>query len=120
VFKFFSFMSFKFMALFILLYLSPALAQQYDPNPKQNLELVNQGADFQITHYTIDSGYEEISGGDFFMRGIVGQPDTGISQGSKMVFTGGFLHAGAPLVSEFLLIDGFESIPQFQNTQSNN
>ncbi|GAB4182137.1 MAG: hypothetical protein Tsb002_02980 [Wenzhouxiangellaceae bacterium] len=73
--------------------------------------LRSSGTNFSITHYTIDAGYQVMSNGsDITLRGIIGQPDTGISQGNDTVFVGGFLEAGAPLFSEFLFQDGFESL----------
>ncbi|GAB4200081.1 MAG: hypothetical protein Tsb002_36020 [Wenzhouxiangellaceae bacterium] len=74
--------------------------------------LKRQGTDFSITHYTIDAGYQEMSGGGITLRGIIGQHDTGISQGNNTVFVGGFLEAGAPLLSEFVFRDGFEARSQ--------
>lgn len=88
-----------------------ANAESLNPNSVNRTDTARQGANFQITHYTIDAGYQLVSGGAFSMRGIIGQADAGISQGNDMVFVGGFLEAGAPLLSEFLFQDSFESIP---------
>ena len=67
------------------------------------------GGDFSITHHTIDAGYEEMSGGQFRLRGIVGQAEAGISEGNDTVFVSGFISTDVPLFSSFLFRDSFEA-----------
>lgn len=67
------------------------------------------GGDFSITHHTVDAGYAEISGGQFRLRGIVGQAEAGISEGNDVVFVSGFISTNAPLLSSFLFRDSFEA-----------
>lgn len=70
--------------------------------------LPSTGGDFTITHHTIDAGYQEMTGGQFRLRGIVGQTEAGISEGNDTVFVSGFLSTDVPLFSSFLFRDSFE------------
>ena len=67
------------------------------------------GGNFSITHHTIDAGYEEMNGGQFRLRGIVGQAEAGISEGNDTVFVSGFISTDVPLFSSFLFRDSFEA-----------
>lgn len=100
------------VGLVLLTFLSVNVPGKQPMTVRAEYQLDQQGSEFSITHYTIDSGYEEMSGGGIVLRGIIGQPDTGISQGNNTIFVGGFLEAGSPLLSEFLFRDGFEEIFQ--------
>lgn len=67
------------------------------------------GVTFEITHYTIDGGYSELTGGNFSLRGIIGQPEPEILEAGNMVFSGGFLTADQGLLAQGIFADGFES-----------
>ena len=50
-----------------------------------------------------------MTGGQFRLRGIVGQAEAGISEGNDTVFVSGFISTDVPLFSSFLFRDSFES-----------
>jgi len=97
------------IGLIFLLFVTGTVIASDSIRIESDYSLHSSGTNFSITHYTIDAGYQVMSGGGITLRGIIGQPDAGISQGNDIVFVGGFLEAGAPLLSEFLFRDGFES-----------
>lgn len=49
----------------------------------------------EISWYTIDGGGTTSAGGDFLVRGTIGQPDTGTLTGGGYVLAGGFWAARA-------------------------
>ena len=67
--------------LVLTLMASPALAQA--------------GGDYALSWSTVDGGGEESAGGDFRLRGTVGQPDAGAMSGSNHRLGGGFWGGGA-------------------------
>ncbi len=48
------------------------------------------GGGFDLTWYTVDGGGGTSSGGDFVLRGTIGQPDAGDLSGGDFVLRGGF------------------------------
>ncbi len=48
------------------------------------------GADFDLSWHTIDGGGGTSTGGDFVLRGTIGQPDAGDLSGGDFTLRGGF------------------------------
>lgn len=55
--------------------------------------------DYRIDWWTVDGGGGESSGGDYTLKGTVGQPDAGEAQGGDYALHGGFWNSG---ILEFL------------------
>ena len=53
-------------------------------------ETAAAGADFDLTWHTVDGGGGTSSGGDFVLRGTIGQPDAGDLSGGDFTLRGGF------------------------------
>jgi hypothetical protein len=43
-----------------------------------------------IPWFSIDSGASSIRGGDFLLKGVIGQPDAGVLSGGDFALVGGF------------------------------
>ena len=67
-----------------------------------------QGVEYTITHFSVDGGYSRLEGSDFVMVGVVGQADAERMQQNDTVFSGGFLHANSPILTDFIFSDNFE------------
>jgi hypothetical protein len=70
-------------------------------------DLPPSGGDFTLRRSTIDAGGGEGLGGEFVLRGTIGQHDTETMAGSEFTLRGGFWTPAGP--SDFLFSDGFES-----------
>ena len=58
-------------------------------------QIAAAGADFDLSWHTVDGGGGTSSGGDFVLRGTIGQPDAGDLAGGDFALRGGFWQATA-------------------------
>ncbi len=57
--------------------------------------IAGAGDDFDLSWYTVDGGGGTSSGGDFVLRGTIGQPDAGDLSGGDFTLRGGFWQPAA-------------------------
>jgi hypothetical protein len=58
---------------------------------------------YQINWWTIDGGGGESAGGDYTLKGTIGQPDTGSAEGGDYTLAGGFWVEGILDLLEYII-----------------
>ena len=59
-------------------------------------EIAGGAGDFDLSWWTVDGGGGTSTGGDFVLRGTIGQPDAGTLSGGDFVLRGGFGQPAGP------------------------
>ena len=74
-----------FLAMSVLFLLTSVVLRQ-----AQDIALAQSGGLYDLTWSTVDGGGGVSTGGDYTLRGIIGQPDAGAMSGGDYTLAGGF------------------------------